>query len=925
MTRDFVGARWWRFDFHTHTPASQDYGKGADQEELRRRSPREWLFDFMRAEVDCVAVTDHNTGAWIDPLKEAYREIEQSGPDDFRPLVLFPGVEITVHGGVHLLAIFDPTANGAQVEALLGAAGLPADAAGALDVLTDKTFVEVARAVHDAGALAIPAHVDAERGIFMNFRGTTLNQVLACSHIIAAEALKDGIVERRQPAWSAVIGSDSHHPGGAAGQRYPGSNSTWVKMERPTLEGLRLALIDGAPLSLLRSDRCTENPNGHTHLVVESITVQEAKYAGRGGGPLEAHFSPWMSALIGGRGTGKSTVIEMLRLVLDRAAELPEDMRREFESFASIPVSRTDRGALTEQTELTVVVRKDRRRLRLIWTGGNGRIEEQDQEGRWLSSFGDVKDRFPVWLYSQKQLFTLASDQSALLHVVDRVPEMRRLEWSTSRDQLEARFLSYHTQIRELAAQLRERSRVEGQLADVKQKLTIFEQGSHRQRLLDYQRFRRQRRAMDDRLADLQQAVERSRSFAEEIEPVDVREDEFDCRDTASAQALELLQEAAEYQRSIAASIVKLAENLEKFCNGWKERADRSEWTQREEDVRRDYQDLVARLEQAGVDDPSEYGALVQRRQTLESRLSALETVADRIRQLQEQARAALTEIEATRAELTRTRIKFLSRVLQGNEFVSISVVPFGETAAQSESAFRWHLSRNDQHLRSDILAVDGQRGILARLYRGLPVDGEDRIRESCARIARIKRQIATIAQGESDSRFTKWFHNHVRGLPPEQIDRFLLWWPEDGLRVSYRRGSSGGSLVPIEQGSPGQKSAAMLAFLLSHGDEPIVLDQPEDDLDNHLIYDLIVQQLRASKRRRQIIVATHNPNVVVNGDAEMVISMDHRCGQCVVVREGTGSLQDQGVRDEVCRVMEGGRTAFERRYRRLLQESGDA
>ena len=925
MTCDFVGARWWRFDFHTHTPASKDYGKGADQGELRRRSPREWLFDFMRAEVDCVAVTDHNTGAWIDPLKEAYRKIERSRPNDFRPLVLFPGVEISVHGGVHLLAIFDPTANGAQVEALLGAAGLQADAAGAMDALTNKTLVEVARAVHSAGALAIPAHADAKRGIFMAFGGTTLKQVLACGHIIAAEALEDGVVELRQPAWSAVIGSNSHHPGGAAGQQYPGSRSTWVKMERPTIEGLRLALIDGAPLSVLRSDRCAENPNGHTHFVVESITVQEAKYAGRGRGPLEVRFSPWMSALIGGRGTGKSSVIELLRLALDRAAELPEDMRREFESFARIPASRTDRGTLTEQTELTVVVRKDRRRLRLIWAGGNGRIEEQDHEGCWSPSSGDVKDRFPVWIYSQKQLFTLASDQNALLHVLDSAPEIRRVEWNASWRVLETRFLSYCTQIRALDAQLRERSRIEGQLADVKQKLTIFEQGSHRQRLLDYQRLRRQRRAMDDRLADLQQAVERSRAFVDEIVPVDVREDEFDRRDAASAQALNLLQDAADRQFSIAADIAKLADDLEDFCTDWRERADRSEWTKREGEVRRDYQDLVARLEQAGFDDPSEYGALVQRRQTLESRLSALETVADRIQQLQEQAGVALIKIEAMRAKLTRARVEFLGRVLQGNEFVSISVVPFGETAVQSESAFRQHLRRNEEHLQSDILAVDGRRGILAELYRRLPDDGEDRIRESCTRITRIKRRIAMIAQGKSDSGFSTWFHNHVQGLRPEQIDRFMLWWPEDSLRVSYRRGGSGGSLVPIEQGSPGQKSAAMLAFLLSHGDEPIVLDQPEDDLDNHLIYDLIVQQLRASKRRRQIIVATHNPNVVVNGDAEMVISMDHRRGQCVVVREGTGSLQDRGVRDEVCRVMEGGRTAFERRYRRLLQESGDA
>ena len=80
-----------------------------------------------------------------------------------------------------------------------------------------------------------------------------------------------------------------------------------------------------------------------------------------------------------------------------------------------------------------------------------------------------------------------------------------------------------------------------------------------------------------------------------------------------------------------------------------------------------------------------------------------------------------------------------------------------------------------------------------------------------------------------------------------------------------------------IEQGSPGQKTAALLAFILSYGDEPLLLDQPEDDLDNELIYDLIVQQLRKTKGKRQVIVVTHNANIVVNGDAEMVFPLEVR------------------------------------------------
>ena len=88
--------------------------------------------------------------------------------------------------------------------------------------------------------------------------------------------------------------------------------------------------------------------------------------------------------------------------------------------------------------------------------------------------------------------------------------------------------------------------------------------------------------------------------------------------------------------------------------------------------------------------------------------------------------------------------------------------------------------------------------------------------------------------------------------------------------------------------------------------------------LDNHLIYDLIVRQIREQKLKRQIIVVTHNPNLVVNGDAEMVHVLDFRA-QCYVKQKG--SLQRDAMREEVCRVMEGGREAFERRYRRLGPE----
>jgi predicted ATPase len=179
---------------------------------------------------------------------------------------------------------------------------------------------------------------------------------------------------------------------------------------------------------------------------------------------------------------------------------------------------------------------------------------------------------------------------------------------------------------------------------------------------------------------------------------------------------------------------------------------------------------------------------------------------------------------------------------------------------------------------------------------------------------ARIREIAAggTTAQNVRDKRFT----THLASLRPENLDRLDCWFPEDSLQVRYSTTSDGNNFRSIQEGSPGQKTAALLAFLLSYGTEPIILDQPEDDLDNHLIYGLIVTQLKTIKRERQVIVVTHNANIVVNGDAEYVAALDVRGGQTRVVSDG--GLQEEGVRTTICNIMEGGEQAFEARYRRI-------
>lgn len=212
-----------------------------------------------------------------------------------------------------------------------------------------------------------------------------------------------------------------------------------------------------------------------------------------------------------------------------------------------------------------------------------------------------------------------------------------------------------------------------------------------------------------------------------------------------------------------------------------------------------------------------------------------------------------------------------------------------------------------DERFADDILSIeDGEpsSGLAFDLAQSTDPDKTVRV---------VKQRLLDV-----DSSFGGRLRNYLQRKheKPEFADHILTWFPEDDLRIEYQRDSK---WISISQGSQGQRSAALLAFLLAFGEDPIILDQPEDDLDNHLIYDLIVRQIRENKLRRQLIIVTHNPNVVVNGDAELVHVMEFGRGQCFV--QQSGALQEAEVRREVCRVMEGGHEAFARRWKRLGTE----
>jgi hypothetical protein len=92
----------------------------------------------------------------------------------------------------------------------------------------------------------------------------------------------------------------------------------------------------------------------------------------------------------------------------------------------------------------------------------------------------------------------------------------------------------------------------------------------------------------------------------------------------------------------------------------------------------------------------------------------------------------------------------------------------------------------------------------------------------------------------------------------------------------------------------------------------PLIVDQPEDDLDNAFIVSDIVKRLRYEKEHRQFIITTHNANIPVLGDAELIIPLEATVDQCKIEEGSYGSIDDESVKEIVRKTLEGGREAFE-------------
>lgn len=918
---NFPGSKWWKFDFHTHTPKSDDYGRG--DESFKSIEPEEWLHIAMESGLDCVVVTDHNSGGWIDVLKAKNKELRgrDTKPDWYRELTIFPGVEITVANSssrVHLLAVFDPSCDSQKITAVLGKCGIDKGFGDDKATSTTTGFAETAKIIADAKGIAIPAHIDGSKGLLEDVTALTPELEKSLKAVSAAEFCNLHKFDHAEPALkkavdrlAKVAGSDAHKPDDIE------RHFSWLKMSRPSIEGLRLALLDHEFCVKNQS----EDPNRLPDIFLSKLTVQAMHHCGRiGGQPFVTQLHPHFNSVIGGRGTGKSTILESIRIVSRRDRNLATEAPRVKDELDKFMKLHQSKGVMQNDTEILLELHRRGKNYQLRWRfDGQGAVLEEEAESGWQEiETGDLKERFPISIFSQKQINELASNPRGLLEIVDRSPEVDRPEWQSRWEGVKSRFLQLREHRRELLRQLAGEQQLRARLGDVENDLKQYEEKGHGEVLKQYQKRSQQMNGLpDDRVFD--DLVSGIRELASNAGLSDFPAHLFDEQDETTAEIRAIHEQTAQELKKVSEVLERLAESVEALK------------VQRTKDISssklfKAFQTSSIAYARLGTEykekksqlSISLYGEWVGQRNQLQQQLKKLDSVRKETESTEKQIEESVAKLQELRAELFEKRKNFLSKVIGASAFVRMELVQYGDVSTL-EDEYRSLLNLDDGKFISSVCDRESRQGLLWVFSKW--EDSKTPEADLPRLISEIKAGTLDIARGQGSGNHGA-FDNRLKKLletQPAIFDQLDAWWPEDMLRVKYSKDPSSGKFDDLEKGSAGQKAAAILAFLLSHGSEPLIIDQPEDDLDNALIYDLIVKQIHKNKNSRQLIIVTHNPNIVVNGDSELVHVLKFEKGQVQIDQQG--GLEEASIREAICTIMEGGRQAFDKRYKRITLE----
>lgn len=827
--------------------------------------------------IEVIAITDHYRVHSSKSLIECAKKVG---------IHAFPGFEAVTKDGVHFLCLFDPTKDVDSLERVVGDCGIHDH--GAPSPTGKYDTLELLEESRKWEAACVAAHVAGQGGLLATLSGQARmnawksNNLMACSLPGPVSDAPDNLrpilenrnAEHHRDRPLAIINAQDI----SAPEDFdkPGA-SCWVKMSEVSVEGLRQAFLDPKSRIRLASDAL---PEDHAEFV--ALAWQ--------GGFLDGaavHFNENLNVLVGGRGTGKSTVIESLRYVLG-LDPLGEDARKAHEGIV--------RHVLGSGTKISLLLRSHRpnkQEYRIERTIPNPPVV-RDQNGN-IMNLAPSAIAPQVEVFGQHEISELTKSPEKLTRLLERFVERdatldrRKADVRRQLEQSRRKILDSDKEFLQVEERL-------AALPALEEMLKRFQEARLEERLKEQSLLVREEQV-------LKTSVGRVGPYREIVE--DLRRALPIDRAFVSQKALEglpggeILAEIETVLSALNRELDAVAKQLQEALDGADQRlaSVKTRWEVRKKEVQAAYEKILRELQKSKVDG-EEFIRL--RRQIEELRpLRERQTILQRARkEYEDRRRSLLAEWEDVKAEEFRQLERAAKKVSkQLAERVRVQVT----FAGNREPLFQLLKDRVGGRLSESLEALRQAESLSLKELSDAWRSGRD---------ALAQRYKMTPAQADRLAQAPSEVVMEVEELDLAPTTQIELNVAGEGQPAQWQK---------LEGLSTGQKATAVLLLLLLESDAPLVVDQPEDDLDNRFITEGVVPKMREEKRRRQFVFATHNANIPVLGDAELIVGLTAsgeagQEGRARMPKEHMGSIDARPVRELVEEVLEGGREAFEMR-----------
>lgn len=921
------GAHFFRCDLQVHSPRDRNWN-GTDRltDDDRRAYADQLVLACRQRSLQGIAITDHHDMAFAQYVRSAAdEEVDENG----RPLakeqrlVVFPGMELTLSVPCQALLLFDADFPADMFALAMTALAIqPALATEAKTADTQRlAHIQSLRTLKDE--LDKHAYLRERYIIFPNVgengqfsllrRGQAIKytEMQCVGGYVDGELSKLGrgnknIIDGKAQEWGskriAVFQTSDNR---CEDHRNLGLVSTWIKWATPSAEALRQAC-------LAQESRVSQDAPRLPSVAVASISVSNSAFLG----PIDLELNPQYNALIGGRGTGKSTILEYLRWAL---CDQPPGVSDE-----DTPNYQARRARLIEQTlkpvNATIQVRYE-------LNGVPHTVRRNSQDGSLLMKIAndemrpcteeEVRTLLPIQAYSQKQLSDVSVRVDELLRFITAPirSELASIERQTA-DRAERIRQSYATRHRQrvLAQTLQNRELEEKSLTEQADRIRASLTGlsDDDRALLDRGKTHdAANRAIESWQAGVSQFAAGATSLQSAVDAylaqaeLPPAEPELGILAAAYAEHQQLLADVKTALDPLLARAAAITGSTDTMSaeSPWRQ------WVERMRTFKTAYDAAVQRSSAHGermkqlTDIEEQLGRHIRETARVREELRTFSTAEVSYRA----ERDAWQSLLSSRDDLLDAQCKHLTdysggairaqvkRYTDATNFVaSLRQALSGSRvqAAKTESLGEWIKAAPDAGVTWNALLADLEKLAEFDAER----DGAERRPDTPTLSA------AGLNAGDLD--------RVVRGLKPEAWLTLSLTPITSAPVFEYRARES--DYIPFRNASAGQQATALLKTLLNQAGPPLIIDQPEEDLDNPVMLE-IVEQVWQAKQKRQIIFASHNANLVVNGDAELVAWCDHRTAgdQSRGTIVGEGAIDVPEVREAIKAIMEGGEAAF--------------